>query len=275
MDWDPNDSSPACVLCGTRWGRVFNRRHHCRHCGRLVCEACSSRRLKLPKSDQPDVPQRVCDACHKMLRRREEYQKQTVRRRDKGLELLFATSFQSPCLVDVFFLDGSYVTASIDEMSTTRELAATLLHNADIALFFVKQDVFNPQHYTLLTQDTTVAQLMTASLATDMPYAKIVAPMYSSRNRSSSVSLAAAVADPQQRVVKAVLPRGVDKLKFEEALRIRTASGASDAPRGSGAAGSRDEDADSRGEATAAAAAAAAAAVRPKRHHPQQHPLWR
>ncbi|KAG8225133.1 hypothetical protein J437_LFUL006157 [Ladona fulva] len=41
---------------------MFNRRHHCRRCGRVVCGACSTRRLKV--EGYLGVPVRVCDDCH-------------------------------------------------------------------------------------------------------------------------------------------------------------------------------------------------------------------
>lgn len=47
IEWDPDHASSACVLCSKSWGTFRNRRHHCRHCGRLVCESCSSKKLIL------------------------------------------------------------------------------------------------------------------------------------------------------------------------------------------------------------------------------------
>lgn len=38
----------------------FNRRHHCRRCGRLVCHSCSSRKMVVEGSEEPV---RVCDQC--------------------------------------------------------------------------------------------------------------------------------------------------------------------------------------------------------------------
>lgn len=39
----------------------FNRRHHCRRCGRLVCHACSSGKMVVEGSEEPV---RVCDQCY-------------------------------------------------------------------------------------------------------------------------------------------------------------------------------------------------------------------
>jgi hypothetical protein len=41
--WQPDESSPNCVLC-TRAFNPIRRRHHCRACGILICDCCSRRR---------------------------------------------------------------------------------------------------------------------------------------------------------------------------------------------------------------------------------------
>ena len=77
--WEPD--GPACRGCGRSFSLRL-RRHHCRYCGQLLCEACSARRLRLdrwllgPPDDRGaqriarkhgaarSEPQRVCDTCH-------------------------------------------------------------------------------------------------------------------------------------------------------------------------------------------------------------------
>eukprot|EP01043_Picozoa_sp_COSAG02_P008590 COSAG02_NODE_277_length_25939_cov_108.963971_17_plen_142_part_00 len=44
--WMQDDASDKCLLCGSEWS-MFNRRHHCRSCGILVCYYCSSHRCVL------------------------------------------------------------------------------------------------------------------------------------------------------------------------------------------------------------------------------------
>ncbi|XP_014205384.1 zinc finger FYVE domain-containing protein 26 homolog [Copidosoma floridanum] len=61
-EWIPNDKARECNSCKVVIFSMFNRRHHCRRCGRVVCAACSQQRMQVsgyPKS----VLVRVCDDC--------------------------------------------------------------------------------------------------------------------------------------------------------------------------------------------------------------------
>lgn len=64
--WMPD--TPQCAICTARFG-PFTRRHHCRKCGRNVCNACSPFRVHLrtplahPSKDETG-PHRVCMGCH-------------------------------------------------------------------------------------------------------------------------------------------------------------------------------------------------------------------
>ena len=49
--WNPD--CPNCELCETKF-TLFNRRHHCRVCGRVVCDACSENRLFVPGKSPKD-----------------------------------------------------------------------------------------------------------------------------------------------------------------------------------------------------------------------------
>eukprot|EP01090_Pellita_catalonica_P014595 TRINITY_DN3762_c0_g2_i2.p1 TRINITY_DN3762_c0_g2~~TRINITY_DN3762_c0_g2_i2.p1 ORF type:complete len:560 (+),score=89.27 TRINITY_DN3762_c0_g2_i2:48-1727(+) len=61
--WVPNNYSQVCEQCKTEWS-FSNRRHHCRGCGHLFCQSCSSREIMLPTWWKYTTPQRVCDGCH-------------------------------------------------------------------------------------------------------------------------------------------------------------------------------------------------------------------
>ncbi|CAE7939531.1 FAB1C [Symbiodinium sp. KB8] len=60
-DWMPDESASACTQCGAPFG-WFRRRHHCRFCGRIFCNACSSHRFDGSKYGL-GTRDRVCDGC--------------------------------------------------------------------------------------------------------------------------------------------------------------------------------------------------------------------
>ncbi|KAI9313101.1 hypothetical protein BX666DRAFT_733099 [Dichotomocladium elegans] len=80
--WERNEQAPDCRRCG-RWFNILVRRHHCRCCGLVVCDKCSTNRVMLPFShivQDPAVPmeqhyrislqpQRACDGCFEKLSR--------------------------------------------------------------------------------------------------------------------------------------------------------------------------------------------------------------
>lgn len=45
----------------------FNRRHHCRRCGRLVCSSCSTKKMAVEACREN--PARVCDQCYSYYNR--------------------------------------------------------------------------------------------------------------------------------------------------------------------------------------------------------------
>ncbi|KAF0747718.1 hypothetical protein AaE_007620 [Aphanomyces astaci] len=63
--WVTDDTVLECLSCGEGFG-MATRKHHCRHCGRIVCATCSTNRIPLPKFDQVPAA-RVCDICFDVL----------------------------------------------------------------------------------------------------------------------------------------------------------------------------------------------------------------
>ncbi|XP_059209282.1 zinc finger FYVE domain-containing protein 26 [Centropristis striata] len=61
-DWVPDTKQLMCMVCKRERFTMFNRRHHCRRCGRLVCHACSEH--KMPVEGCPGDEVRVCDQCY-------------------------------------------------------------------------------------------------------------------------------------------------------------------------------------------------------------------
>lgn len=55
----------ACLECGAKFG-ITIRRHHCRHCGRLLCAKCSTQEVPILKYNL-NKPVRVCEICLDVL----------------------------------------------------------------------------------------------------------------------------------------------------------------------------------------------------------------
>uniref|UniRef100_A0A8C5L3R0 Zinc finger FYVE domain-containing protein 26 n=1 Tax=Jaculus jaculus TaxID=51337 RepID=A0A8C5L3R0_JACJA len=60
--WVPDESENICMVCCREHFTMFNRRHHCRRCGRLVCGSCSTKKMVV--EGYRESPTRVCDQCY-------------------------------------------------------------------------------------------------------------------------------------------------------------------------------------------------------------------
>jgi FYVE zinc finger len=61
--WQPDSEAQACKCCQSPFS-FFNRKHHCRRCGQVVCDDCSKSRLPLP-THKGVV--RVCAGCVELI----------------------------------------------------------------------------------------------------------------------------------------------------------------------------------------------------------------
>lgn len=77
--WQRDEEAKDCIGCGRHF-TFFLRKHHCRRCGRIFCDACSSKRAQLRMAElvvDPSLPSmaasevlaptRVCNGCHAEL----------------------------------------------------------------------------------------------------------------------------------------------------------------------------------------------------------------
>ncbi|PON78285.1 Chaperonin Cpn60/TCP-1 family [Trema orientale] len=68
--WMPDESCRVCYECDTQF-TLFNRRHHCRLCGRVFCGKCTENSIPVPSGGDPKTPLeeqeriRVCNYCYK------------------------------------------------------------------------------------------------------------------------------------------------------------------------------------------------------------------
>ncbi|KAL7395579.1 hypothetical protein ABVT39_019633 [Epinephelus coioides] len=64
--WLKDDEATNCKQCEKEFS-IARRKHHCRNCGDIYCNSCSSNELALPSYPRPV---RVCDRCHSLLLQR-------------------------------------------------------------------------------------------------------------------------------------------------------------------------------------------------------------
>jgi len=60
--WVEDWASHECQLCAAEFHWLWNRRHHCRSCGKLLCHSCCSNSVPLPHLGLPK-PVRICSIC--------------------------------------------------------------------------------------------------------------------------------------------------------------------------------------------------------------------
>lgn len=63
--WLPDSYFNSCYLCDVRFD-IFNRRHHCRNCGNIICRDCSQKRTKIPALCYNKAV-RICDKCYPVI----------------------------------------------------------------------------------------------------------------------------------------------------------------------------------------------------------------
>ena len=72
--WTADDKVSHCFSCRREF-TMFNRKHHCRVCGRIFCAECSNNKIKIPSfirhfiassvgSATPSAEKRVCTVCY-------------------------------------------------------------------------------------------------------------------------------------------------------------------------------------------------------------------
>ncbi|XP_066997038.2 early endosome antigen 1 isoform X2 [Anabrus simplex] len=62
--WAEDSEVDQCTLCHREFSRLQRRKHHCRNCGQIFCNECSSKTAPIASNKKPV---RVCDACYEEL----------------------------------------------------------------------------------------------------------------------------------------------------------------------------------------------------------------
>ena len=90
--WEPDEARLHCADCDTEFSFLWCRRHHCRACGKLYCEACTAQMFLLypNQAHSPSegfdqkLPHRVCRDCERRLKRATASQRGCERAYDTG-----------------------------------------------------------------------------------------------------------------------------------------------------------------------------------------------
>lgn len=87
VDWEDDSAVTACFQCDSSFS-LLKRKHHCRHCGRVMCADCSVFRY----FDVSRKKHRVCSACNQVLARANRHHDSDV----ESLERSGATGDDGP-----------------------------------------------------------------------------------------------------------------------------------------------------------------------------------
>ncbi|XP_072990139.1 1-phosphatidylinositol-3-phosphate 5-kinase FAB1B-like [Typha latifolia] len=142
--WMPDHSCRVCYDCDSQF-TIFNRRHHCRRCGRIFCGRCTANSIPVlsddPRNSREDVERiRVCNFCFKQL----EQEKFAA---DKGNRATISPSLSETSLVSTksngtvnsTTTAGSYSTGAYQHVSLGS--VPSPHQSCQIKSFSYKQDV--------------------------------------------------------------------------------------------------------------------------------------
>ena len=60
--WMKDEHSESCIDCKVKF-TIYERKHHCRNCGKVFCSSCSQYQAEIPRLKIMQ-PVRVCKPCH-------------------------------------------------------------------------------------------------------------------------------------------------------------------------------------------------------------------
>ncbi|CAF0897484.1 unnamed protein product [Adineta ricciae] len=63
LRWQPEEDYTECQRCRQQFSVTW-RKHHCRHCGKVLCKDCTSKTIYTGPNNRPS---RVCDVCYTLL----------------------------------------------------------------------------------------------------------------------------------------------------------------------------------------------------------------
>lgn len=88
-----DQETDKCTNCYTMFD-LFNRKHHCRHCGKIFCENCSCYRALLPYEYRISDPQRVCIGCNRYLTPKQSFLTMSIANHQKVNSIDITSCYQ-------------------------------------------------------------------------------------------------------------------------------------------------------------------------------------
>ncbi|KAK9880596.1 hypothetical protein WA026_011836 [Henosepilachna vigintioctopunctata] len=165
--WVQNNEVSECMCCEIVTFSMFNRRHHCRRCGRVVCSGCSTKRMLV--DFYGDIPVRVCKNCYEQTMEEnmssEKSESVSVRSEQNDTWLLIDDEEHNRILRDEFSFDHapsvSLCLSILKYHSYTPEYPMFLLNKCDSML-----KVLHPSQQFVKEIDYLLVIRMLKSLAT-------------------------------------------------------------------------------------------------------------
>jgi len=107
--WVSDESVARCMgrTCRKSF-TLFNRRHHCRHCGGVFCHYCTERSISISKFGY-HAPVRVCEPCHLLITKELSNDDFPIKKKNKHSQ----DFVRGPALVSLPF---SYTQASTEQI---------------------------------------------------------------------------------------------------------------------------------------------------------------
>ena len=204
-EWEHNSDAKECRLC-LKLFSFRHRRHHCRSCGRVVCNPCSTKRLILNQNDNNDnKPSRVCDDCYGSLTTRKAFQEKGKIKREKAQSLLQMSSVISDTLLRVFLLDGSFKVVSYDDSTTASELTSNVCYSVNCALFETI-DITNTDHLKMIPYNEAIIDILARWNIQNVTNAKFIIPVYDIESCGKAATFRIVKANPNKDLVPVLVP---------------------------------------------------------------------
>jgi len=64
--WIPDDRVNNCTKCKTEFSSLTERKHHCRNCGNIFCDGCTTYRYLVRYYPDGQI-RRLCESCHNLI----------------------------------------------------------------------------------------------------------------------------------------------------------------------------------------------------------------